>query len=55
MNGEESEKTAKERSELEENKKLNENYKDEAEETEEDSDSQNQVSVYIFSLFFLSY
>ncbi|XP_061202373.1 doublecortin domain-containing protein 2 isoform X2 [Neopsephotus bourkii] len=41
VNGDESEKTAAERSEVEE-KKLNHNYKDEAEEPEEDSDSQNQ-------------
>ncbi|KAM9025625.1 doublecortin domain-containing protein 2 [Ara ararauna] len=47
VNGEESEKTAKERSEAEENKKLNENYKDEAKETEEDSDSQNQVDSHL--------
>ncbi|XP_010009386.1 PREDICTED: doublecortin domain-containing protein 2 [Nestor notabilis] len=47
VNGEEGGKTAKERSEMEENKKkLNENYNDEAEEREEDSDSQNQVDSH---------
>ncbi|XP_061202371.1 doublecortin domain-containing protein 2 isoform X1 [Neopsephotus bourkii] len=46
VNGDESEKTAAERSEVEE-KKLNHNYKDEAEEPEEDSDSQNQVDSHL--------
>ena len=97
MNREESGEIAEERSEVEEKKKkLNENYEDEGEETdnvdqreeeltdlngkkneengegmeklnhqgycqpeegikEEDSDNQNQVSVYYFNLLFLSY